>query len=207
MHMIVAILAALISITASAVDIEASIGVSKFDQTNGVFYYNDMYHKVDTTSPSGSLGVAGYIHGQRIRAGYQYFGRVTQESTLYTSMEGGYCPDKRPECGQAFLWKGRGTFQALYLQWEPEYKRGPWRMFADIGPMLIKARFQEYQINGLSPGLTVDSPDEYLIKWLGVAVGVEYRGVAIVYQHQPVSSSSEITFSTRADTISLRARF
>lgn len=207
MQLIIAILFILASVSANALDVEASVGMSKFDQTNGVFYYDDMYHKVDTTSPSGSIGIAGYVLGQRIRAGYQFFGRVTQESTLYTSMEGGYCPDKRPECGQAHMWKGRGTFQALYLQWEPEYKRGLWRVFADIGPMLVKARFQEYQINGLSPGLTVDSPDEYRIKWLGFAVGVEYGGVAIVYQHQPLSSSSEITFSTRADTISLRARF
>lgn len=207
MQVIVAILFVLTSMSANAADFEVSVGVSKFDKTNGVFYYDDMYHKVDTTSPSGSLGVAGHIYGQRVRAGYQYFGRVTQESTLYTSVEAGYCPSKRPECGQAHMWKGRGTYQALYLQWEPEYRSGPWRVFADIGPMLVKARFQEYQVDGLSPGLTVDSAPDYRVKWLGFAVGVEYRGIAIVYQHQPLSSSSEITFSTRADTISIRARF
>lgn len=207
MHQLtIAILLSIASISASAADIEVAIGMTKFDKTNGIFYYENLYNDIDIRSASTQIVVSDRIYGQRFRLGYQYFGHVTQRSTIYTNMRDGNCHPGH-ECGPAQRWEGEGTTQALFLQWEPEYRQGDWRFFADVGPMLVKSRFQEKVIGGFPPGFTVDSPNDYRWKWLGITLGVEYKGIAITYQRQPLSSSSECTFITKADTLSVRVRF
>lgn len=196
--------------SAFALDFEAAIGYSKFDQNNGIFYYESQPHENKMTSPSVQLGIAWQAYGQRFRAGYWYVGHVTQHSMLYAAgpnVVNGSCSGG-PGCGREDWWKGRGTAQTLYLQWEPSYRIGEWRLFADIGPQLVKARYQETEavyLNGQQ--YSIDGPQEYKVKWNGYAVGIERGNVAIVYSHQPLSSSSDCTFYTKADTISLRVRF
>lgn len=191
---------------AFAWDFEAAVGVTKFDETNGIFYYENLPHDNKLVSPSFQIGVADRIYGQRFRVGYQYFGHMESNSTLYTTQDGQCHDATRASCGREQHWYGEGTAQAIYLQWEPEYKRGNWRFFADIGPMYVKARYQEKQVAWFD-GYTIDGPNDYRWKWTGWSVGVEYKDVAIVFQHQPLSSSEECTFYTKADTISLRMKF
>jgi hypothetical protein len=203
---IIAVVVLLFSSIAAAADIEVAVGASRLDETNGIFYYDNLWHQNTLDSQALQVGIAGYWRGHRIRTGYQYFGHVTQKSTIYTEMKDGNCHPGQ-ECGPGYRWEGEGTAQGIYLQWEPEYKQGAWRYFADVGPMLVKARWQEKVIGGFPPNSTVDSPNDYRVKWLGFALGIEYKNVALVYQHQPLSSSSDITFYTYADSVMLRVRF
>lgn len=187
-------------------DIEVAVGMTKFDKTNGVFYYDEIAgNDIDTRSPSVQLAVAETFKGQRFRFGYQYFGRVTEATSIYPSGDG-LCHTGQTNCGTKREWYGQGSTQALFLQWEPSYRVGNWRLFADVGPMYVRARFQQKWIEGYD-NYTIDSPNDDRWKWTGWAIGVEYKNVAIVYQNQPISSSSECAFSTLARTVTLRWRF
>lgn len=196
----------LLSANAFAFDTEVAIGMTKFDSTNGVFYYNTIGgNDIDTRSPSIQLALADTFYGQRFRAGYQHFGKVTEATSIYPNYDGD-CHTGQTNCGIKREWYGEGSTQAVFLQWEPSIQLGSWRFFADIGPMYVRSRFQQKWIEGYD-NYTIDSPNDDRWKWTGFSLGIEYKTLSLVFQHQPLSSSAECTFVTKADTLSLRARW
>lgn len=79
MKHIIFIAIAFFSMAANALDLELSVGTTKFGQTdNGIWYQNGFDHTLDLQSPSYSIGVSTYLtSGMRGRLEYTYLGNTS----------------------------------------------------------------------------------------------------------------------------------
>lgn len=212
----------LVAPAAHAVDFEASIGASRYqDVGNMTWYQEGLPHKLSLRSAGIQLGVAGEITPWLDwHAGYAYLGRAKSDA-IATPDDANYDPVAkacRGECIARSRFRGAGDVQGVYLTLEPHVDYRGWRIGVSAGPFLYVARWHVQVDDWI--GFVGDTsrtihahhkPKLNLGAVIGVSVG---RGpVSIQYQRffvQPRSNEPAGDFPTiwhHTDMLSVHYRF
>jgi len=132
-----------ISSPAFASDLEVSIGLTQFKQSdNGTWYQNGLPHQLDMRSLSSSIGLTGWISSSiRWRAGIQYLGHSSFSSLDVSDADfAKYGGVYRP---QMWTHHGKGHTSQIYLTFDPQTKINGLTVFMELGAAVYETNFSD----------------------------------------------------------------
>lgn len=140
----IAIIALVLPLVASALDLELSIGSTKFGKTdNGIWYQNGFDHTLDLQSPSYSIGVSDYVSpGTRWRLEYTRLGNTSTKArgvadANYNGVDGCNGP-----CWNVNHYHTSGSVRGFSATLAPEWNiGGGFKVFAEGGVFVYLPKF------------------------------------------------------------------
>jgi hypothetical protein len=202
---------------AHAVDFEASIGTTQFQQTpNGIWWQNGYDHQLDLSSQSFSIGITDrFANGLRWRVAYTRLGN-TYSNTMavsdanYNGVDG--C--RHPCTEKPWAVKGEGSVRGYSFTVAPEMSIGYGvKVFIEGGAFVFLPKFEAYC------GKTMDTAGALCIRYANgwqigpqLGAGVDYKGTQVVWTAYQVDSPTPDdqaipNWRGWAMNISLRQRF
>lgn len=216
---------ALIVPTAHAVDVEISLGASRFTYLqDGMWYQEGMPHSNRMTSPAASVGLVGdVLPNLQWRAGYAFLGSVSSDAmaapdmTDYHDGVGGYDPGTRQcrgSCGPQRRFVGRGYLHGLYLTLQPYVDVKGYRLAVEGGPFFYHAQYHvtAYNTDGAPQWIPVETfkyrAPAVEVGWLaGASVSRGPWSVAYQFYHVPSKWRPDPTIWKNVHLLSVRYRF
>lgn len=215
MKHIIAIILAALSMQAQAIDLELSVGHTKFGKTgNGTWYQNGFENTLDLKSTSWAVGVSGYATDwMRWRAQWSNLGKLSTfakgvNDPNYNGVDNCYDP-----CENHKTYKTEGGLSGLSMTLAPEmHIAGGVKGFVEAGVFYNMTKFYA---EASEDGNKFTWCNEYREGWnwgSQLGAGLEYKGTQLVFTWYKADAPTKdenaiVNRSGEVFNVSIRQRF